>query len=253
MDNYFYDRKRTKPEEKKKNIMTKVVIVQLVLSLIVSGILFAVCKTESNLSNGIKTFYSKICEKDIAVSSIIDVFKNVAKETFAPTVQNEENTEKASGETKDETGEKVTFSPVFLTVQLENPLKTGDISSSFGYRVSPITNEYSLHKGLDIATKENTKIYATYDGIVEKAEYHFVNGNYIVLKHSDSLKTTYNHCNKLLVKKGDRIKKGECIALVGATGYATGNHLHYEVIVNGEYIAPNVGDKTKISILMIFL
>ena len=236
MDNY-YDRntvgKKNKVKEKQKNFMTKVVVVQLVLSLTISGCLFAICRSESNLSKEIKSFYNEICKNDIAVSSILDVFKNVAKQTFSPIIQ-----EEAVGETKEKTGEKVNFSPVFLTIKLYNPIEEGKMTSGFGYRVSPITNEYSLHKGLDIATEENTKIYAAYDGIVEKAEYHYMNGNYIVLKHSDSLKTTYNHCNKLLVNAGDKVKKGECIALVGATGYATGNHLHFEVIVNDKYINP---------------
>ncbi len=241
MDNYYYDRntasKKNKAKEKPKNFMTKVVVVQLILSLVISGSLFAICRTENNLSKEIKSFYNEICKNDIAVSSILDVFKNVAKQTFLPIIQ-EETTEEAVGETKEKTGEKVTFSPVFLTIKLNNPLEEGEVTSSFGYRISPITNEYSLHKGLDIATEENTKIYAAYDGIVEKAEYHYMNGNYIVLKHSDSLKTTYNHCNKLLVNAGDKVKKGECIALVGATGSATGNHLHFEVIVNDKYINP---------------
>ena len=240
MDNYFYDRNTTrkdKTQEKSKSFMTKVVVVQLVLSFVISGLLFAICRADNNLSSGIKSFYNEICEKDIAVSSILDVFKNVAKQTFAP-IKQEETTKESVGETNEEAGEKVTFSPVFLTVKLNNPLKEGAISSKFGYRISPITNEYSLHKGLDIATKENAKIYASYDGVVIKSEYHYMNGNYIVLKHSDSLKTTYNHCNKLLVKTGDKVRKGDCIALVGATGYATGNHLHYEVIVDGKYINP---------------
>ncbi len=238
MDNNFYDRnterKRTTPKDKQKNVMTKVIVVQLMLSLLVSGILFAVSRTDTNLSKGIKAFYSRICETDIAVSSIIDVFKGVVKETFAPI----NGDEKAVGETKDNSGEKADFSPVFLTVNLDSPLKNGNITSNFGYRISPITNEYSLHKGIDIATDKNTKIYASYDGAVEKAEYHSINGNYIIIKHSDYLKTTYNHCNKLFVKVGDKVKKGECIALVGATGYATGNHLHYEIIVNGEHVNP---------------
>ncbi len=238
MDNNFYnrntERKRTTPKEKQKNAMTKVIVVQLVLSLAVSGILFAISKTDTSLSKSIKSFYSTICEKDIAVSSIMDVFKGVVKETFAPI----NNDEKAVGETKEDTGEKASFSPVFLTVNLEKPLKDGNVSSDFGYRVSPITNEYSLHKGIDIATDEKTKIYASYDGIVVKAEYHYINGNYIILNHSNSLKTTYNHCSKLLVKSGDKVKKGECIALVGDTGYATGSHLHFEVIVNGKYVNP---------------
>ena len=174
MDNYFYDRNTTgkdKTQEKSKSFMTKVVVVQLVLSLVISGLLFAICRADNNLSSGIKSFYNEICEKDIAVSSILDVFKNVAKQTFAP-IKQEETTKESVGETNEEAGEKVTFSPVFLTVKLNNPLKEGAISSKFGYRINPITNEYSLHKGLDIATKENAKIYASYDGVVIKSEYH---------------------------------------------------------------------------------
>ncbi len=241
MDNYFYDRNtkgaQNKTKEKPKNFMTRVVVVQLVLSLAISGLLYAICRTDGNLSSEIKNFYNEICEKDIAVSSILDVFKNVVKQTFAP-IKHEEMTKEAVGETNEESGEKVIFSPVFLTVKLNNPLKDGVISSNFGYRISPITNEDSLHKGLDIATEKNTKIYASYDGVVVISEYHYMNGNYIVIKHGDSLKTTYNHCNKLLVETGDEVRRGDCIALVGATGYATGNHLHFEVIVNDKYINP---------------
>ncbi|MBR4889958.1 MAG: M23 family metallopeptidase, partial [Clostridia bacterium] len=169
---------------------------------------------------------------DIAVSEIFDSFKSVVQETFSP------NVEEPSGETESTTGEKADFSPVFLTVNFISPIKDGKITSKFGYRVSPITNKFSLHKGLDIAAPPNTKIYAVYDGVVIKAKYHKINGNYIVIKHSDNIKTTYNHCNKLLVKEGEKVKRGEVIALVGETGYATGNHLHFEVLLNGKYINP---------------
>lgn len=236
MDNNFYEvpreRRRTSENQKSKNFMTRIIITQLVLSLIITGVLFLVCRTDSNLSQNIKAFYSSICETDIAVSEIFDSFKNVVQETFSPSV------EESTGETETTTGEKAVFSPVFLTVNLENPIKEGNITSKFGYRISPITNKYSLHTGLDIATPQNTKIYAVYDGVIEKAEYNEINGNYIIIKHSNSLKTTYNHCNKLLVKEGETVRKGDVIALVGQTGYATGNHLHFEVLLNGKYINP---------------
>ncbi len=241
MDNNFYEYNReTRPrktQEKPKNIMTKIIAVQLVLSLLISGFLFLICRNDGDLSQGIKSFYSGICEKDMTVSEILDVFKNVTKSAFAPTVI-EEETEKAAGETTTQTGEKADFSPVFLTVNFQNPIKEGNITSHFGYRISPITEEYSLHSGLDIAAPKNTEIYSAYDGTVIKAEYNEINGNYIVIKHSDTLKTTYNHCNKLLVREGEKVKKGEKIALVGETGWATGNHLHFEVILNGKYINP---------------
>ncbi len=235
MDNNFYEvsRERRRPQKtNQSSFMTKIIITQLVLSLIITGILFLVCRTDSNLSQNIKSFYSEVCKNDIAVSKILGSFKKVVTETFSPSIK------ESAGETETTTGEKVNFSPVFLTANFENPINDGNITSKFGYRISPITNEYSLHKGLDIATPKNTKIYAVYDGVIEKAQYHEINGNYIVIRHSDTLKTTYNHCEKLLVKEGDLIKQGDNIALVGATGYATGNHLHFEVIVNGVYINP---------------
>ncbi len=243
MDNNIYEpvreRNRRKQPQNKQSFMTKVIAVQLVMSLLISGILFAVCRTDSNLSKNIKLFYSEICQTDIAVSTIFGTFKNVVKQTFAPTLPEKENVDKIAGETNDKSsGERAVFSPVFLTVNLQNPMKEGSITSHFGYRVSPITDKYSLHTGLDIAAPENSKIYSAYDGIVEKADNHKINGNYIVIKHSDTIKTTYNHCNKLLVQAGEEIKKGTCIALVGKTGYATGFHLHFEVLVNNKYINP---------------
>lgn len=233
MDNNFYNerRERHKPIQE-KGFMTKIIVTQLVLSLLITGVLFLVCRTDSNISKNIKSFYSGICKTDIAVSEIFNSFKNVVQETFSWDVS------ESTGETESTTGEKADFSPVFLTVNFESPIKGGNITSKFGYRVSPITNKYSLHTGLDIAAPENTKIYAVYDGVVIKSQYHEINGNYIVIKHSDNLKTTYNHCNNLLANEGEKVKKGEVIALVGETGYATGNHLHFEVLLNGKYINP---------------
>ena len=90
------------------------------------------------------------------------MFKKVAQFTFAPstewdgtfTPEEQTSQQEPAGETTEVTGEKATFSPVYLTVNLQNPLKSGNITSRFGYRVSPVTGEYSLHTGLDIAASE---------------------------------------------------------------------------------------------------
>lgn len=113
MDDNFYTRKRERNTAKKKinnkqSFLTKVLITQLVMSLLLTGILYGVCRTESKLSQNIKSFYAEISENDIAVSSLFDNFKNVVKQTFSPSVEQEENTENIAGE-------EVNFSPDFIS------------------------------------------------------------------------------------------------------------------------------------------
>ncbi len=104
MDNNFYEKSspgRRKNEENNQNVMTKIIVVQLILSLLVSGIIFGVCRTESELSKNIKNFYKDICKTDIAVSTIFGELKNVVKQTFSPNV-----IEEATIEEINETGEE---------------------------------------------------------------------------------------------------------------------------------------------------
>ena len=239
MDNNFYEYRREtrspRTKEKTQNPMVTVIIVQLVISLLISGLIFLISRNEGELHKGISEFYMGISETDLTPREILDVFKKVAKATFAPIVEDET----ATGETNTTpTGEKADFSPVYLTVKLQNPIENGTITSKFGYRISPITKKFSLHSGLDIASPENSEIHCVYNGIVLKVDENDVRGKYLVVKHSDSLITTYNHCNELLVKEGEKIKKGETIALVGSTGWSTGPHLHFEMKLNGKYINP---------------
>lgn len=100
------------------------------------------------------------------------------------------------------------------------------------------------HKGLDIAAPKNTDVYAAADGVVTYAGYRSDYGYIIIIDHNDGkTQTVYSHNRKNLVKKGDAVKAGQHIAEVGATGNATGNHLHFEVRINGNPVdaAPYVG------------
>ncbi len=91
MDNNFYERPhRTKTQKRNENVMTRVIVVQLVLSLAISGVLFAFCRIDNDLSNSIKAHYNEICKTDISVSGIVDVFKGVVKETFSPSIIGED-------------------------------------------------------------------------------------------------------------------------------------------------------------------
>lgn len=114
----------------------------------------------------------------------------------------------------------------------------GWISSNFGYRVSPFTGRREFHRGLDIATRKGTPIIAPADGVVTVAGKKWLIGNMVSLDHGYGMLTRYGHLFKILKKKGDRVKRGEVIGMVGNTGRSTGPHLHYEVRLNGVPVNP---------------
>lgn len=112
------------------------------------------------------------------------------------------------------------------------------ISSEFGTRPDPILNIQMFHNGVDFAAPKGTAIYAAYDGRVTAATYSSNMGNYVMIDHGDGLFTIYMHASVLYVKKGETVVKGQKIAGVGTTGRSTGNHLHFSVRLNGEYVSP---------------
>ncbi len=114
----------------------------------------------------------------------------------------------------------------------------GWISSRFGYRISPFTNKKEFHRGLDICTRIGSPIVAPADGIVSRVGKDYGYGNIVTLSHNQGLKTRYAHLKKILVKKGQAVKRGQKIGLVGKTGRTTGPHLHYEVHLNGVPVNP---------------
>jgi murein DD-endopeptidase MepM/ murein hydrolase activator NlpD len=111
-------------------------------------------------------------------------------------------------------------------------------TSSFGYRRSPFTGRRELHKGLDIAAPNGSPIIAPADGVVTYSARKGLMGNMISIKHGYGLLTRYGHLSKMLKKKGEKVERGEIIALVGSTGRSTGPHLHYEVRLNGVPVNP---------------
>ena len=115
---------------------------------------------------------------------------------------------------------------------------SGKLTSTFGYRVDPITGVYALHKGIDLAVNSGTPVHAAMSGVVEVAGWDTGYGNYIILKHANGMETVYGHNSKLLVKVGQSVKQGDTISLSGSTGYSTGPHVHFEVRVDGHCINP---------------
>lgn len=115
----------------------------------------------------------------------------------------------------------------------------GRITDTYGYRKNPFTNRGSeFHKGIDFAGAKGTSIKATGDGVVLFAGWQSGYGNVVILSHGYGITTLYAHNSKLLVKKGERVKKEQIISKMGSTGRSTGSHLHYEVRVNGKLVNP---------------
>ena len=112
-----------------------------------------------------------------------------------------------------------------------SPVEYHGITSRFGYRIHPITGKRELHKGSDMKAKRNTPVYATADAIVEWAAYHKRSGfgKLIILAHVYGFRTYFGHLNKIVVKSGQFVKKGDLIGYTGNSGISNGPHLHYEV------------------------
>ena len=113
------------------------------------------------------------------------------------------------------------------------------ISSRFDrHRHHPVTGRTAPHNGTDFATPIGTKIIAPGDGIVSMVTDHRYAGKYVVIEHGNKYRTRYLHLSKALVHKGQRVSRGQVIALSGNTGRITGPHLHYEFHVNGRPVDP---------------
>ena len=114
----------------------------------------------------------------------------------------------------------------------------GRISSGFGARLSPFTQERSYHYGVDIAGPYGTPILAVADGTVTYSGWRNGYGWFLIISHANGYQTAYGHNSKLLVSSGDKVKRGERIALIGNTGRTTGIHCHFEVRINGDHKNP---------------
>ena len=119
-----------------------------------------------------------------------------------------------------------------------SPINVAFNSSSYGWRIDPFNGNKAFHEGLDFSAEIGTPIYASAGGIVTADERTPDYGNIVKVDHGSGLETRYAHASKLMVKVGDRVEKGQLLALVGSTGRSTGSHLHYEIRLNGNALDP---------------
>lgn len=140
-----------------------------------------------------------------------------------------------------------TIQPVPLGV----PVAGGVITSKFGRRRDPFNGRLAFHSGIDIKNRSGSKVRATADGKVAKAEYDGKYGRYVLIDHENGFKTLYGHHKRLLAKRGQRVKRGQIIGVLGSSGRSTGPHLHYEIHYHNKIVSPmkfiHIADKVALT------
>ena len=119
------------------------------------------------------------------------------------------------------------------------PIKEGWLSSRYGKRNDPFTGKREMHKGLDFAGTMGADVIAVGDGVVSWSGKRYGYGNLVEITHGNGYATRYGHNQRNVVKVGDKVKKGELIALMGSSGRSTGPHVHFEVLRDGKAVNPS--------------
>jgi murein DD-endopeptidase MepM/ murein hydrolase activator NlpD len=126
-----------------------------------------------------------------------------------------------------------------VAIPSAEPVHGTNFTSGYGVRSDPFKGRAAMHAGIDLAGPIGTPIYATADGIVGRSEYNNGGyGNLVELDHGHGIQTRYGHLSKSMVTAGQKVKRGDLIALMGSTGRSTGSHLHYEVRIDGKAVNP---------------
>ncbi len=133
-------------------------------------------------------------------------------------------------------------SKMLASIPAIQPVANKDLkrmTSGYGYRIHPIYKTRKMHYGMDYSAKVGTEIYATGDGVISKVKRSKRGyGNYVKINHGFGYETLYAHMSKYIVKKGQKVKRGEVIGYVGNSGISTAPHLHYEVRKDNKKINP---------------
>lgn len=125
-----------------------------------------------------------------------------------------------------------------IAIPSAQPVERLAFTSNYGVRADPFRGTAAMHAGVDIPGPTGTPIYATADGIIDRAERSGGYGNLVEINHGKGIQTRYGHLSKILVAPYTRVRRGQLIALMGSTGRSTGPHLHYEVRIDGHAVNP---------------
>ncbi|ATE66648.1 M23 family metallopeptidase [Rhizorhabdus dicambivorans] len=125
-----------------------------------------------------------------------------------------------------------------ISIPSIQPIAKFTFTSAYGVRSDPFQGSAAMHAGIDLASPTGTPIYATADGVVDRAEWFGGYGNMVEIEHGKGIATRYGHMSKIVARDGQRVKRGDLIGYVGSTGRSTGSHLHYEVRIDGRAVNP---------------
>ena len=182
-------------------------------------------------------FANKILEtatRDASFTFFSD-YSNFARETVDSAIYFIEVLKESFGESEDQVRE---IPSVIFTCAASLPVGSENVTSNFGGRTNPITNKEEIHTGIDIAAGYGAPVTAAWPGTVSETGSDEIYGNYIIIRHSKDFFTKYCHLSEVSAAENDFVLAGGEIGKAGDSGWTTGSHLHFEVIVDGRYVDP---------------
>ena len=242
---------KARQSKEKKDYFTIVMIVQSAVCAVLVVLMLLSARADGKFAKIMKNGYLEFMSTDFTGEDFEDAFRSFRDYVAVFLDENESEAVAVFNETEEisetltqeelptggidlefsslETLEGICFEDVDTGIEMSVPLEEYVITSSFGYRFSPLSGETGVHTGLDMAADYGQSVYAAADGIIVDSAWDNSYGNYVKIQHKNNTVTIYAHCSSLCVDEGEKISAGDRIARVGSTGASTGNHLHFEI------------------------
>jgi murein DD-endopeptidase MepM/ murein hydrolase activator NlpD len=225
-----------------------VFVIIFLLALLVINFLFDRVDDIEAKKEQVEEQYNKLAKKNIDLESKIDNKSKELKQLNSKIEDLEDivgidanSIQSLNFDERVDLAKLTTIEKKFIMTQIPSgyPIENKGVSSSFGWRKHPVLKKKDFHPGIDLRATRKTPVYAPANGVVEYAGRHAKGyGTLIIIHHNYGFKTLYGHLNRVKVKTGDIIQKGQLIALSGNTGLSSGPHLHYEIRYVGIALEP---------------
>lgn len=237
------ENEKTEKSEKKRGSATNtIMLVQLAVCVVAVLLILLLGRVSPQTFDFIKSEYERVMSSNTSTDAVASSVEAAVSKIIEGTGTQKQSVSVSTNFTQKipsaEDGEAVAVMSLFKSDEEITVPVHGKITSPYGNRTNPVSGEYLFHAGIDIAADSGTPVRAAYNGVVASVGSNDVSGNYISLVHTDGSETFYCHCQKITAEKGDVVRAGEAIALVGSTGRSTGSHLHFEITVDGNLVDP---------------